>query len=187
MKTLQQVALAFNATHMMEKSEGRTHVLPQEDTLASLAIIATHLLKKSEGGAQSPYEDTRASSARKISASHMLKQSEGNNNHRVRDVDVSISPLLSHHCPSLGLFPHFQPSLTTTPPDLCHTIALNCCLTAPPALTLQSFHFPLPLLNPPGPAPTTLSLRSSAQSPHPPSLQTRAAQVSSFNSPTTPP
>jgi hypothetical protein len=84
-------SLALNATHMLEKSEGCIHALPQKDTSASLAIFAKHLLKKSEGGTQSPYDDTKASSARKISASHMFMPSKGNNNHRVRDVDVPIS------------------------------------------------------------------------------------------------
>ncbi len=49
---------------MLEKSEGRTQALPQEETSASLAIIATHLLEKSEGGTQAlPQEDTTASLA----------------------------------------------------------------------------------------------------------------------------
>ena len=81
---------------MLEKSEGLTHTLPQEDTSASLAIFATkHLLKKSEGGAHSPYEDNRASSAQKIRASQMLMPSEGNN----------PPPLTMPLYPSLGLSP----------------------------------------------------------------------------------
>jgi hypothetical protein len=86
-------SFASTATHMLEEFEGRTQALPQEYTSAS---FITHLLEKSEGGTHSPYEDTRASPARKISASHTLQQSEGHINHRVRDVDVFIFPL-SHH------------------------------------------------------------------------------------------
>ncbi len=98
------VSLALNATHMLEKSEGRTPTLPQEDTSASLAILAKHLLTKSEGGAHSPYDDTRASSARKISASHMLMPSEGNNNppplSPCLSVFLLVSPLIHHvSCP----------------------------------------------------------------------------------------
>jgi hypothetical protein len=58
-------SLASNATHLLEKSEGRTQALPQEDTPASHATNATHLLEKSEGGTHSPYEDSRASPAQK--------------------------------------------------------------------------------------------------------------------------
>jgi hypothetical protein len=119
--------LVLNATHMLEKSEGRTHVLPQEDTSASRAIIAKHWLKKSEGGIHSPYEDTRASSARKISASHTLKQSEGHNTHRVRDVDVPISPLSLNpqpaHAPSRFASPNRFELLSAS--DLCYTVRLR--------------------------------------------------------------
>jgi hypothetical protein len=169
---------------MLEKSEGHTHVLPQEDTSASLAIIAKHLLKKSEGGTHSPYEDTRASCARKISASHMLKQSEGKNNHRVRDVDVSIHPLswslplvTMSVAPSIFSLPPTNPNKRTqhnlrhdTPRPLNPQPTLAPSRFASPnrfeVLSAPDLSPPLPLLfEPPWPSPHPPQILSSILTP----------------------
>jgi len=67
-------------------SSAKPCVGPYEATRTRPAILATLVFKQAEGPrTHQPYEDTKASSARKISASLMLSKSEGNNS-RVRDV-----------------------------------------------------------------------------------------------------
>jgi hypothetical protein len=85
---------AILATLLLKQAEGSL-LCPQEDTCSRPREVS--LSEQSEGHAPHPYEDTRASSARKIIASQLLAQSEGNKS-RVREVPTYVS-LLFHHPP----------------------------------------------------------------------------------------
>ena len=146
------------ATPWLEKAEGLISC-PQEDTHARLT---PEVLKKqtkvvareqSEGHTYTPYEDTKASSARNICASLMLSKSEGINI-RVRDVSSITwsSPLITMSVPP-SIFSH---PASIPNPHTQHNLRLDPPLSIPSLCSPTSTTPPLPLLNMPEPHPPTL-------------------------------